>query len=140
MQKSLQLNFVCSTLKRGSGEPQKLRKELGRNSEKGLDDDVKMANQVFEQTICRLREKTSQAAFFIEDSNGVTLKNQNAILNRWREYFSDLLNPADTISTQFGWFGEDIQITEADVNAVIKSLKTGKAPDEVHIRPEMLKQ
>ena len=31
-----------------------------------------------------------------------------------------------------------IQITEADVNAVIKSLKTGKAPGEGDIRPEML--
>ena len=35
--------------------------------------------------------------------------------------------------------GEDIQITEADVNAVIKSLKTGKAPGKDDIRPEMLK-
>ena len=31
------------------------------------------------------------------------------------------------------------KITEADVNAVIKSLKTGKAPGEDDIRPEMLK-
>ena len=35
--------------------------------------------------------------------------------------------------------GEDNQIIEADVNAVIKSLKTGKAPGEDDIRPEMLK-
>ena len=34
---------------------------------------------------------------------------------------------------------EDIQITEADVNAVIKLLKTVKAPGEDDIRPEMLK-
>ena len=40
-------------------------------------------------------EKRPQAAFFIEDSNGVTLKGQGAILNRWREYFSHLLNPVD---------------------------------------------
>ena len=51
----------------------------------GLDDDFKMANKVFWQTIRRLREKRSQVAFFIEGSNGVTLKNQDAILNRWVE-------------------------------------------------------
>ena len=100
-----------------------------------------MANKVFWQTIRRLRGKRSQAAFFIEGSNGVTLKVQGAILNRWREYFSDLVNPVNATSTQI--FEEqvkkDIQITEADVNAVIKSFKTGKAPGEDDIRPEMLK-
>ena len=54
-----------------------------------------MANRVFWQTISRLRGKRSQATFFIESSNGITLKDQDAILNRWREYFSDLLNPVD---------------------------------------------
>ena len=37
---------------------------------------------------------------FIKGSNGVTLKDQVAILNRWRDYFSDLLNPVDVASTQ----------------------------------------
>ena len=96
---------------------------------------------MFWQTIRRLRGKRSRAAFFIEDSNGVALKDQDAILNRWRDYFSDLLNPVDATPIQIHekQVGEDIQITEADVNAVIKSLKTGKAPGEDDIRPEMLK-
>ena len=44
-------------------------------------------------------------------------------------YFSDLLNLVDATPIQIHeeQVGEDIQITEADVNAVIKSLKTGKA-------------
>ena len=88
-----------------------------------------------------MRGKRSQAAFFIEGSNGVTLKDQDAIFNRWREYFSDLLNPVDATSTQIHEeeVGEDIQIAQAVVNAVITSLKTEKAPGENDIRPEMLK-
>ena len=112
-------------------------KEFGER----LDDDFKSANKVFWQTIRRLCGKRSRAAFFIEDSNGVTLKDQDAILNRWRDYFSDLSNPVDAKPTKIHeeLVGEDIQITEADVNAVIKSLKTGKAPGEDDVRPEMLK-
>ena len=45
-------------------------KEFGER----LDDDFKMANKVFWQTIRRLRGKRSLAAFIIEGSNGVTLK------------------------------------------------------------------
>ena len=103
-----------------------------------LDDDLKIANKVFRQTIRRLREERSQfsrlnGGFFLHRRlNGVTLKDPDAVLNRWREYFSDLLNPVDASSTHIHKeeVGEDIQITEADVNAVIKSLKTGKAPGE----------
>ena len=81
------------------------------------------------------------SAFINEDSNGATLKDQHFILNQWREYFSDLLNPFDTALIQIykEKIGEDIRITKADVNAVIKSLKTGNAPGENYIRPEMLK-
>ena len=73
-----------------------------------------MANKVFWQTIHRLQGKRSQAAFFIEGSNGVTSKDQDAILSRWREFFSDLLNPVDATSTQIHeeQVGEDIQITQ----------------------------
>ena len=71
-------------------------KEFGER----LDDDFKTANKVFWQTIRRLRGKRSRAALFIDDSNGVTLKDQDAILNRWREYFSDLLNPVDATPIQ----------------------------------------
>ena len=55
---------------------------------------------MFWQTIRRLRGKRSRAALFIEGSNGVTLKDQDAILNRWRDYFSDLLNPVDATPIQ----------------------------------------
>ena len=99
-----------------------------------------MANKVFWHTIRRLRGKRSQAAFLTNGSNGVTLKDQDAIFSRWRDYFSDLLNPVDATSTQIHeeQVGEDTQITEAYVNAVIKSLKTGKALGDDDIRPDLL--
>ena len=46
-----------------------------------------MANKVVWPIVRRLRGKRSQGAFVIEGSNGVTLKDQDAILNRWRKYF-----------------------------------------------------
>ena len=100
-----------------------------------------MANKVSWQTVSRLHGKRSPTAFFIKDSNGVFLKDQDAILNKLREYFSDLLNQVDATPTQIyeEHIEEDIQITETDVHAVIKSLKTGKTPGEDDIRPEMLK-
>ena len=70
----------------------------------------------------------------------MTLKDQDAVLNRWKDYFSDLLNPVDAKPIQIHeeQVREGIQITEADVNLVIKSLKTGKAPGGDDIRPKML--
>ena len=63
-------------------------------------------------------------------------------MNRWKEYFTGLLNPVDATPTQIHeeQVGEDIQITEANVNAVTTSLKIGKTPGEDDIRREMLKQ
>ena len=126
---SLELRSLYSEVRKAAATKVKLfKKRVWKDFEERLDDDFKTANKVFWQTIRRLRGKRPRAAFFIEDSNGVTLKNQDAILNRWRDYFSDLLNPVNATSIQIheDQVGEDNQITEADVNAVIKSLKTGK--------------
>ena len=61
------------------------------------------------------------------------LKDKDAGLNRWRKCFSDLINPVEATPTQIHeeQVGKGIQITEAGVNAVIKSLKTGKEPGEM---------
>ena len=106
-----------------------------------MDNDYRSANKVFWQTIRRLRGKRSATATFIEDSNGNILRHQNGILNRWREYFCDLLNPVTVQACEphEEEFGEETHLTEAEVNAAIKSLKAGKAPGVDDIRPEMLK-
>ena len=106
-----------------------------------LDTDYRSANKVFWQTIRRLRGKRSTAPTFVEDSNGAILQHQNEILNRWREYFCDLLNPVEVHTTEAHdeTINEELHLTEAEVNSAIKSLKAGKAPGVDDIRPEMLK-
>ena len=62
----------------------KLSKERAwKEVRESLDDNFKMANKVFWQTIRHLRRKISQTAFFIKSSNSVTLKDQDAVLNCW---------------------------------------------------------
>ena len=86
---SLELRSQYSEVRKAAATKIKLSKErTWKEFGERLDDDFKTANKVFWQTIRRLRGKRSRAALFIEDSNGVTLKEQGAILNRWRKKIS----------------------------------------------------
>ena len=98
-------------------------------------------NKVFWQTIRRLRGKRSSVTYFIKDSAGNILTDENEILSRWREYFEDPLNSvkASTRDTQKGThLGEQEVFTAAEVATEIKGIKSGKAAGEDEIRPEML--
>ena len=80
---SVELRSQYSEARRTAATKVKLSEERARKEfGKWLDDDFQTANKVVWKTICRLRGKRSHAAFFIEGSNGVTLKDQDAILNR----------------------------------------------------------
>ena len=80
---SLELRSQYSEARKTAATKVKLSKEKAwKEFGERLDDDFKTENKVFWQTIRRLRGKRSRAALFIEDSNGVTLKDQDAILNR----------------------------------------------------------
>ena len=89
-------------------------KEFGQK----LDTDYRSANKIFWQTIRRLRGKQTPVATFIEDTNGVFLKHQKGILNRWREYLCDLLNPVTVqhLETSEEQIDEEIHLTEAEVS------------------------
>ena len=72
---SLELRSQYSETREAAATKVKLSKERAwKEFGERLDDDFKTANKVFWQTIRRLRGKRSRAALFIEDSNGVTLK------------------------------------------------------------------
>ena len=69
--------------------------------------------KVFWQTIGRLHGKRTPVITFIEDTNVVFLKHQNDILNCWREYFCELLNPVTVqhLETSEKQIGEKIYLT-----------------------------
>ena len=72
---SIELRSQYSEARKAVATEVKLSKERAwKEFGGGLDDDFKMANKLFWQAIRRLRGKRSQAAFFIEGSSSVTLK------------------------------------------------------------------
>ena len=80
--------------------------------------------------------------YYIKNSAGNIITDENEILSRWRECFEDLLNPvkASTRDThEVTQLGEEEVYSVADVATSIKGIKSGKAAGEDEIRPEMLK-
>ena len=108
-----------------------------------LDSIYTPANQVFWQTIRRLRRKRLSATTSIKDSTGSIPGDEKEILSsRWKEYCKDLLNPGrakptDTCETID--FMQEKLFTFTEVAAVTRGLKSGKAAGENEIKPEMLK-
>ena len=88
-----------------------------------------------------MRGKQTPIAIFIENTNGLLLKHQKSILNCWREYFCELLNPVTIqyLETSEEQIDEEIHLTKAEVSTTIRSLKAGKPTGKDDIRPEMLK-
>ena len=82
--------------------------------------------------MCYLCGKETPVATFIEDVNGVLLKHEKGILNRWKEYFYKFLNPVTVqhLKASEEQIDKGIYLTEAEMSTAIKSLKTGKAPCE----------
>ena len=89
---SLELRSQYSEARKAAATKVKLSKQRAwKEFGERLHDDFETANKVFWQIIRRLRGKRSRAALFIEDSNGVTLKDQDAILNQCRKYLETTL-------------------------------------------------
>ncbi|TWW74408.1 hypothetical protein D4764_14G0004110 [Takifugu flavidus] len=64
------------------------------------------------------------------------------VVDRWKEYFEDLLNPTNAPSNEEagpGDLGIGSHISGAEVAEVVKKLLGGKAPGVDEIRPEFLK-
>ncbi|TWW81631.1 hypothetical protein D4764_01G0014460 [Takifugu flavidus] len=78
----------------------------------------------------------------VYSGDGVLLTSTRDVVDRWKEYFEDLLNPTNTPSNEEAgpgdlWIGSHIY--GAEVAEVVKKLLGGKAPGVNEIRPEFLK-
>ena len=76
--------------------------------------------------------QTNTSCYLHEGTNGVLLKHQKGILNYWKEYFCELLNPETVQHLEIfeKQINEKIYLIEAKVSTAIKSLTAGKAPGE----------
>ena len=95
-----------------------------------LESTYKSANNVFWQTIRRLRGKRSNTTTSIKDAEGNILSDEPCILSRQKKYFEDLLNPVkgNGLDTHEVIQPEEIEaLTAAEVATPIKQLKSGKA-------------
>uniref|UniRef100_A0A3B3CJV2 Reverse transcriptase domain-containing protein n=1 Tax=Oryzias melastigma TaxID=30732 RepID=A0A3B3CJV2_ORYME len=107
-----------------------------------MEKDYRLASKRFWQTIRRLRRGKQFSAGTVFGAGGDLLTSTGDIVGRWKEYFEDLLNPADTPSVEEAEaedIGVELSITQAEVTEVVKELLGGKAPGVDEVRPEYLK-
>ena len=83
-----------------------------------MDSNYWKATKMFKQTIRLLRWKRFHSDRSIKEENGVLLRNEKDILDSWREYFKDLLNPVTITPAEHtrGTFGEENTIWIVEVH------------------------
>ncbi|KAK3543181.1 hypothetical protein QTP70_012285 [Hemibagrus guttatus] len=107
-----------------------------------MEKDYRTASGKFWQTVRRLRRGKQLFANTVYSGGGELLVSTGDIVERWKEYFEDLLNPTDTPSVEEPEAEDsevDSFITQAEVTEVVPQLLGGKAPGVDEIRPEYLK-
>ncbi|TWW73438.1 hypothetical protein D4764_15G0008320 [Takifugu flavidus] len=77
-----------------------------------------------------------------KSGDGVLLTSTRNVVDRWKEYFEDLLNPTNMPPSEEagpGYLGTGSRISGTEVAEVVKKLLSGKAPGVDKIRLEFLK-
>ena len=94
------------------------------------------------------RGKNKEISYAIKDKEEKLLFEPGEIVERWREYFEDLLNSERAICDGGEWdreyqliedSEEDWNITEQELRTAIKAMKNGKATGEDGIPVELIK-
>uniref|UniRef100_A0A8C5HIH4 Reverse transcriptase domain-containing protein n=1 Tax=Gouania willdenowi TaxID=441366 RepID=A0A8C5HIH4_GOUWI len=114
------------------------REEFGE----AMENDFRSASKRFWTTIRRLRRGKQCTVNTIYGADGALLTSTRDVVDRWGEYFEDLLNPTDTPSNQEAGPRDPrvgSPISGAEVAEVVKKLLGGRAPGVDEIRPEFLK-
>ncbi|TWW81798.1 hypothetical protein D4764_01G0016130 [Takifugu flavidus] len=107
-----------------------------------MENDFRTASKRFWTTIRRLRRGKQCTVNTVYSGDGVLLTSTLDVVDRWKEYFEDLLNPTNTPSSEEVGPGDlemGSRISGAEVAEVVKKLLGGKAPGVDEIRPEFLK-
>ena len=136
-----------------------LSKEVKRNCRKDKREWFKKKGTEAEEAASRNDTKTlyrivrdltnskSKRGVPIKNKNGEILLKQSDQDNRWIEHFSEILNqptPTELFSDEELLPNEDLpvrqdEISLSEVESAIKRLKSGKAPGDDKVAPEMLK-
>ncbi|TWW73382.1 hypothetical protein D4764_15G0007760 [Takifugu flavidus] len=105
-----------------------------------MENDFRTASKRFWTTIRCLRKGKQCTVNTVYSGDDVLLTSTRDVVDRWKEYFEDLLNPTNTPSSEEVWPG-DLRIGSHISGAaeVVKKLLGGKAPGVDEIRPEFLK-
>ncbi|TWW66954.1 hypothetical protein D4764_20G0009860 [Takifugu flavidus] len=112
--------------------------ELGE----AMENDFRTASKRFWTTIWRLRKGKQCTVNTVYSGDGVLLTSTRDVVDRWKEYFEDLLNPTNTPSSEEVGPGDlemGSHISGAEVAEIVKKLLGGKAPGVDEICLEFLK-
>lgn len=110
-----------------------------------METDSKGNQKLFYKTLKSLRKEKTPDVTNIKNKNGEMLTEDDEVMNRWREYFQDLLEGQQHIEEEIIYDntipeeGEIEYITLQEVQEVIKELKNGKAPGKDRLTTEMFK-
>ena len=107
-----------------------------------LNNDFRNAIPTFWQKVKCLRKSERNTGSKVKGKNHDLISDPKSVLNRWREYFSDLLNPVEAETEAPVWDKKGKRqgrITFSEVKEAVESLKNGKAAGHDEISPELLK-
>ena len=118
--------------------------ELGRK----LSNDFVSNRKLYHREIKKIRGEQDNIRSKIRDKDGSVLENEKEVLGRWKEYFSNLMNPREDREAKISCWGmvqgggrikEQKGITKKEIRRAVGKLKLGKAPGSDGVRAEMLK-
>ncbi|TWW56347.1 hypothetical protein D4764_08G0003340 [Takifugu flavidus] len=107
-----------------------------------MENDFRTASKRFWTTIRNLRKGKQCTVNTVYSGDGVLLNSTRDVVDRWKEYFEDLLNPTNMPSSEEVGprdLGIGSHISGAEVAEVVKKFLGGEALGVAEIRPEILK-
>lgn len=107
-----------------------------------MEQDSKTNQKLFYKALKNMRTEKHQDTYFIKNKNGAVITEEEEIIQRWKEYYQELLNaPKEDKKCVKIEIPDDkgIEIGKKELEQVIKELKNGKAPGFDKITTEMMK-